>query len=461
MNYIKKISIALLLAIFSFSIWSCESYVDGNNISPNSPTDADVKFMVVGTQLSLNVAIQGEASRVAGIWSGYFTGADRQYIAYEDYAMTAGDFNGFWGQIYAGTVINSRIMQDKYGAVNNKAGIGMAQIMEAMAIGTVSNLYGDVPFSEATNEAFPNPSFDGQASVYAGVQNLLDEGIANLASGNGAIANDLYYSGDAGQWIKLANTLKAKFYLHTGDYASAKAAAANGIMATADNMNGNVFPVLSAAAKTGWNLTLQFTWWDREGYMTAEKAYLPTLLDASSPNYRGNAKTDEAARYGDYYLAPGDYSALDPNFYGFFWYDRASPMVSAVENHLILAECESRGGNDTAALAHLNAARSENNAFYGGYSDYVMGDFGPSAMVQGSSASDALFMEIMEEKYVSLYSSLETFADIRRTDNVLNIPSRSSANPIPERFLYPQTEADANTSFPGVIDLFTPTPLNQ
>ena len=143
-----------------------------------------------------------------------------------------------------------------------------------------------------------------------------------------------------------------------------------------------------------------------------------------------------------------------------FQYNRSNPLFSAQETHLIYAECESRTGNDAAALTHLNHARALNNAFYGGFADYEMSDFG-SGMVSGASATEALLTEILEEKYVSLYGSVETFSDIRRTNNALNIPSRSSSNPIPERFLYPQTEADANSSFPGVVDLYTPTPVNQ
>ena len=70
--------------------------------------------------------------------------------------------------------------------------------------------------------------------------------------------------------------------------------------------------------------------------------------------------------------------------------------------------------------------------------------------------------EILEEKYISLIGSLQVFHDTRRTDNILNVPIKSStATAIPQRFLYPQSEIGSNINFPGVVDLFTKTPVNN
>ena len=54
------------------------------------------------------------------------------------------------------------------------------------------------------------------------------------------------------------------------------------------------------------------------------------------------------------------------------------------------------------------------------------------------------------------------FHDIRRTKNALGVPIKGTGNTtIPQRFFYPQVEINANDNYPGTVDLFTPTPVNQ
>ena len=50
------------------------------------------------------------------------------------------------------------------------------------------------------------------------------------------LSQDIYFSGDKDKWIKAANTLKARFYLHQKDYSSALSAASNGISASSGDM---------------------------------------------------------------------------------------------------------------------------------------------------------------------------------------------------------------------------------
>ena len=82
---------------------------------------------------------------------------------------------------------------------------------------------------------------------------------------------DLVYGGDLAKWTALANTLKARYYLHTAEqlgtpaYAAALAAAANGIA----DPTGDYLAYHSSAS-TESNLYFQFTtqWPD---YLSAGK----------------------------------------------------------------------------------------------------------------------------------------------------------------------------------------------
>ena len=114
-NIYKSIIALSALGIVS----SCESLVDDINTSPNDPRNAPAELMVPGIELANLTIHEGSLARLAGLWTGYFTGEDRQYISYENYTVTSGDFDTDWGNLYSGVVKNARIVRDKAEAVND------------------------------------------------------------------------------------------------------------------------------------------------------------------------------------------------------------------------------------------------------------------------------------------------------------------------------------------------------
>ncbi len=95
---------------------------------------------------------------------------------------------------------------------------GMAQVIEAYTIVTLVDFFGDVPYSEAIQgegeTPILNPNVDSGASIYDAALMLLDDAIANFEREPLVEpANDFYYDGNWGNWIKAANTLKMKIYL--------------------------------------------------------------------------------------------------------------------------------------------------------------------------------------------------------------------------------------------------------
>ena len=77
----------------------------------------------------------------------------------------------------------------------------------------------------------------------------------------------------------------------------------------------------------------------------------------------------------------------------------------------------------------------------------------------------ALHREILEERYVSFFGQIEGFNDMRRTQNEteVRVPVTPNTGPqLPQRFLYPQSEIDRNSSAPSPIPgIFIKTPVNQ
>lgn len=442
---IIKISLALVLAL---GIASCKKDINKvNEYNPNQFSDADPTLMITGAQLANVMLSEGEAARLAGIFSGYFKGSDRQYFAYSDYSMSAGDFVSPWSTTYVDGLAQCRIIRNKAAAGGNEELLAVASITEAQLLLTASGLWGDIPNMEACKDGITNPKFDKMSDVHQYCINLLDSSIGHASVG----AYSTAYSGSF-DWDEVANTLKARAYLRMKDYPKAMAAAKNGISAGND-----MFANHSTESPGAWNVYYDFLDWNRGGYMSCDGSHIVPLLDtakATVANSKNNTKTKETGRFAFYFYNGGNaYTAMDPNFVdGIFATTSNFNLVSYTENESILAECYQRTGDNASALTHLNKIRAELETAFGGYKAYILADFGPGAMVKGATAGDALLKEIMVEKYACLFGQVETYADIRRTKNLIGIVPYKGMK-IPGRFLYPQSEINSNSNTPKA-DLF-------
>ncbi|RZM23928.1 MAG: SusD/RagB family nutrient-binding outer membrane lipoprotein [Pedobacter sp.] len=466
---------SLAIVLLCLSTISCKKLVDNINNDPNNPQDAEAVTMLTSVEVSNIVIQEGELARQSGIWNGYFTGEQFQYQSINQYLMIAQNFNEPWALIYATGLKNTRIMKNKAYATNNLRLVGVAQVLEANMVGTATALWGDVPFSQASNDAFPNPVFEPQTKVYASIQSLLDSAVINLNSTafTAFTAQDIHFAGNMPKWIQTAYSLKARYLMHVKSYAAALNAAGSGINSAANNF---LAPHL-ATSKGTYNLYYQFMSQDRPGFMDAKGAYAPSLLNPASAIYRGNTKTIERARYGYLYS-----SATNPNYTttGFFYLSVPFPMMSYAENLLNLAECDARVNGVNSGLTRLNTYRAYMNG--GGnigttflttgnfrYDPYVLADFVAGGIENNQNvtlATDrALLREIMEERYVNFIGQIEGFNDARRIAKEIDIripvpPNAGTA--LPQRMLYPQTEVDLNRSTPTPIPgLFAPTPINN
>ena len=473
-----KIILSRHLPLFIFSwclLTGCSDFVEGYEEDPNNASDAPIEAVLNAAFTGMIVSHEGEDARLACMWSRQFSGSDRQYSGYQVYNLNSEAFE--WDKYYL-AIENAEITIEKAAASSNKLASGIAKIIKAHSIGMVTSLWGDIPFTQANR--FPeieDPVFDSQAEVYGGVQDLLDEGITDLKDNpsNTAIENiDFFFGGDPAAWIAVAQTLKARFYLHVGDYANAITAANAGLTSTSQNL---MAPHTGGAYNQDMNLYHSFGILDREGYMTANDAILPTLLDANEDSYRGNSKTDESGRFAR--LFTGSAGTYDLNYNAYWAADAPFPLVTAEENWLIIAESRLGENSDMqGALDALNSLREIYNDQWIEYTTdgdgniidsanyylaYDLADFdnGGIAAVEGKSAKDALMYEIMEEKYVTLVGQAEVFNDLRRTNNILDF-SPTTGSTFPQRFLVPQVEIDANSNVPRPLPgLFDPTPVNQ
>jgi hypothetical protein len=155
-------------------------------------------------------------------------------------------FDGMWSTAYSGVIANVDAMVPLAQSQKKYIQSGIARVLKAYTLGTVVDMFGDVPYSQAAKGAAnTTPKVDGGAAVYANVLALLDSAIADL--GNTAAASapkvDLYYGGNKTKWITLANTLKLKFYMQTRLVDASAKAKIQALLTTNDliNVAGNDF----------------------------------------------------------------------------------------------------------------------------------------------------------------------------------------------------------------------------
>jgi hypothetical protein len=463
-KYIRKFTYLALILCFV----NCETYLDINE-DPNVAIDVPADLLLKGMLLADTQIQSGHLMRISQFWTGQMRGVALLYERINNYLISPEEGNDMWAFMYNGIMTQNDIIQ-----ANSEDNLvkGIANVVEAHAIGSMASMFGDVPYSEVG--IIEEAAFDGQIAVYEAAQTLLNDAIAQLAlvPTTRRNSNDILLNGNPVAWIQVANTLKARYFLATRQYPEAYTSAQSGISTATNSMR--YAAAFSGYGSTNENSNLYFLilTGSRSGDLTFNGSYLDGLLNPANASTRNNSKTNESRRRDFLTL---DQASINANRLSAA--NAPMPMVTFEENLLILAETGFRTLGFNEGLTRLNTLRTRlrsGSAFLGApalpilYDNYVTTDFDAGGIENMGSIAPgrALLREIMQEKYVSTFGSLVPFDDIRRirvTDNDISIPLTPNAGAMfPERMLIAQDEIDGNSNAPSPIpDIFTKTPVNQ
>ncbi len=447
MKKMKKITLFIATGLF---LLSCEKPVEGLNDNPNAYTDAPIGLILNHSLLNLASVAEAEPARISGIFTDQFTGVDRQYGTLNGYSTLSTTYEAFWEDIYQRGVSQVQIAKEKAIAGGNSVTEGQTLILEGYYFAEAALVFGDIPFSEVNNPEISNPNYEGQRSVILAAIDKINQGISKV--GNSSAANNVLATSST--WAQVGNALNARYYLALGDIANANSSAIAANFTSASND----WNIKHSTANYGENLFWQFEVEQRADYLKIENSYMSQLLNTTDDSYKGNAKTEETARY-NYYVASNGLS-INTSAGGFASVSASFPVISFVEVQLIIAETATANADKLTAL---NKVRAHNaTKFSSTYDAYVAADFEAGGMAnRGLSTADAMKMEILLEKYCSVIG-LPTYQDVLRTNNFIGVPIKSSeTTKIPQRFIYPSTEESSNSNFPGYVDQFVATPIHN
>ena len=220
-----KYLFGLALATMLFSSCS-EDMLDRINKDETSKTADKVAAKFQLTDAEVSTAF----STVNGAYAWYVSSYTEQLFGTGNNQMmkaelrnpsetaSAATFNNEWNSTYLNLHnIYQMIEKCSEGGINASQSdiLGEALILNAINWGVLTDLHGDIPFSECF-QGISAPKIDTQESIYTAIFAMLDQAQTALAAGgNNAGEQDIIYGGDTKKWSAFGHAVKARYLLHT------------------------------------------------------------------------------------------------------------------------------------------------------------------------------------------------------------------------------------------------------
>lgn len=467
---------------------SCKKFLEVNT-NPNAPLDVPAKTLLPNTTISMAFANSNELGKVAALLMQYNanTGLISNALSYDRWNI--GSLDGQWkNELYANTINNLGLLIQK---TQNRslAYTGIAKLELAYTFAMITDLWGDVPYSEAGqgldengSPKFVQPRFDAQMDIYLGnsskgiksLFNLVREGLADIASNGPSRAgldpgsDDLVYGGTLANWTRFGNSLLMKLALQVSNKApDTTKNVINDIIGNKkpfiDAIDGSLdFNVpFSKANPNAYYLqdiggSIPKTQMLSNRFLAVERSLNDSLR--LSKFYTKPAATFIGNDNGTPFLAPVDATR---SYYGVYVLGASRSgeapirLVTAFRNYFILAEAALRFGTIgdpntyyqsgiRAAMKSAGLSDAEINAYF---------TANPSVVTLSGTDTQKL-QQIITQKYIaSVGNAIESYNDYRRTGYPVLAPplvtEGDDPTTLPQRYPYTNDEGSSNQNQPN------------
>lgn len=200
---------------------SCDSWLD-DNVSPNLTKSNPPQLILPSIEAQLGFNMGSDLHRYSALWSQQIAAQNgRQTEFYDKYIVQPTEINGVWRtNFYGGVLADVEEILKKSPAEVHPHYFGISKVIKAYSYGILVDYWGDVPYSEAMQGAANlQPAPEDDAAIYPKLITLLDEAIVDLKATSALTpvgTDDYMYGGSANinRWVRFANTLKLRLYLH-------------------------------------------------------------------------------------------------------------------------------------------------------------------------------------------------------------------------------------------------------
>ena len=466
----KNVNRPVVIVLLTLSLVMTSSCDDWNelNVNPNQPTEVPTSNIFGSGLVVVTRQFFGERLGLyyAGTWAGQ-TAA----IGLGDYEFRVDINNSQWDDLYRGMAYFVDAQRRATEEENDNLA-AVALIMKAYTAQQVSDMWGDIPYSQAfsLDENIANPVFDAQEDVYNQILTELSTAHDMLQDGSGVIGvGDFMYGGDIAKWKKFANSIRLRVAMRMSLAAPDEA----GAVLSQILSNPSTYPVIETNADNAyfrWPGVVPDVepWAQRLGSPTNKTDQYRTnyemitiLKDYSDPRLSIYADENQNGFYNGYKMGPGQTS--DPMNTGpnvshvgdRFGYNPSgfSPFMRAAQVWFIKAEAFERGlasGNAREAYeTGVTLSMEENGVAPADIATYMA-----QAEVAWDQGTTSNLEKIRLQNWIGLFKqSIEAWAEVRRTDvpvitNVAEDYAINNHNRPPFRMAYPANESAHNTSFP-------------
>ena len=476
MKNLSKIAALLLIIIFT----ACNDFGDMNE-NPNAPSSINnnPELLLTGIQKDIINSMVNDAWEEGNLMAQYV--AKIVFTSFDQFEW--GSNEGTWNTIYRSSreVQNLLAIAEETGNDSYKA-VGM--IMRAWIFHILTDLWGDVPYSEAlkgkTDDIFA-PVYDSQQDVYVSILADLKEANTLLGSSTAAVKGDIILNGDLVKWRKLANSLKLRALMRLTEVNGGPINLVSELKEVISNQNANPlimenadnavmtytssFPnVHPKSEASGHRIGSYNEYRMSETYELVLEAYddprqmalfIPTenSVAAGAPEYSGmiNGMVDGSAY--EYKGGPSNISNINPERFYYSPNAAQALIMQASEVHFLIAEAAIRYP-EIAAIADAKTFYEAGIALNFEYWDVEM----PADYLSRTSndnsynvpvAFDGEIETVITQKWIALfYTDYQGFFDFKRTGfpSVIKPGPDTQRDEYPSRFEYPSDEQALNNT---------------
>lgn len=474
MTVMKKIkSIGLLLSAGLLLSTGCEKFEDMNT-NPNEPTEVPPEVLLPSAiRQGVNTSV--DAAFLVGNNASQLTA---KALRTEVDAYTWNAFPKYWQGWYA-ALSDVKSLKRTARQQGNEKMHATGLVLEAWLISSLTNVYGDIPYSDAL-EGFTNnftPEYDQQQEIYNRLLDSLDQ--ANtLLQGSGKISGDILLNNNAALWQRFANSLALRLIMTSGNKLQDAASRFASIYNNRLIMEGNAHQAVldyTGAAPNQFPLTV-LKQGDIDAVVLSKTSHDfmdslsdPRLMRYARPNndlFNATVadSTFTGAINGPGSVCPKGGSRLGAQYYSYPGLTTASELdldmadgiiMTYAELEFIIAEAIAKGWIGGSIEDHYRAGIKASMDYYQvdyapfGFTDFT--DYYNNSGVQYSTVKD-----IWAQKWIALYfTGVMPYVEVRRWydesgNSFTGIPfmgptcNNANNDNLPTRFFYPGQEQSLN-----------------
>ncbi|GAA4503791.1 hypothetical protein GCM10023172_29270 [Hymenobacter ginsengisoli] len=468
---------ALALAGWAAAGCSPNKFLDVN-VSPNNPVVVQPSVQLPTITVGTAFVVGNTLGRDGDLFIQHYAGIANQPFTEDKYAISGNYDNEWRGDLYGNNLNGAQTLINNNAA--NPAYTGIAKLLKAYNFALVTDMWGDVPYSQAL-QGLNNihPAFDRQQDIYegaTGVQSLFDlvrEGLADLDKPSvlKPAGDDFVYKGDLTKWRKVGNMLLLKFActvsrkdpaLATKVINEVLAKGANGSAAIAANSEDFSVPFGTAVGNTNPFYAYNIT--NRPNDQMASTRFLDSLTAYKDPRLpkfftttNSNPTSTHNTPFGKFTGFENGSNATAPAIANRSVYstyvlgavgEAPVRLLTNFQRAFILSEMAVRLGTAGDANALYQEGIRRSMELTGLSTNDIDTYFAANPTIVTLSGSDTHKLnQILFQKWIAwVGNGYEAWNDYRRTGSPHLQPALNvSFTPnIPQRLLYPPSEVAAN-----------------